>query len=93
MKSKKRQARKSKAADKISAKVFQKKSVARGKGRQSEFNGTFQHCDYLDLTEVGYRQTSDFNCKPGDKFLFKVCNQNILCGVSSTSIYSFVIVA
>ena len=83
-KTKKRQERKSKATGNMSAKVVQKKSVARAKGKQSEFNGTFQHCDYLDLTEVGYRQTSDFNCTPGDKFLFKVCNQNILCGVSST---------
>ena len=94
MKSKKRQTRKSKAAGNMSAKVVQTESVAKTNGRQSEFNGTFQHCDYLDLTEVGYRQTSDFNCAPGDKFLFKVCNQNILCsGVSSTSSYSFVIVA
>ena len=91
-KTKKRQERRSKAADKISAKVVQEKSVAKTNERQSEFN--FQHCDYLDLTEVGYRQTSDFNCAPGDKFLFKVCNQNILCsGVSFTSSYSFVIVA
>ena len=91
-KSKKRQERRSKAADKISAKVVQKNSVARAKGRQSEFNGTFQHCDYLDLTEVGYRQTSDFNCAPGDKFLFKVCNQKILGWVTPTGSYSFVIV-
>ena len=90
-KTKKRQERKSKAADKISAEVVQKKSVARAKGRQSEFNGTFQHCDYLDLTEVGYRQTSDFNCAPGDKFIFKVCTQNILCGVISNCSNSLVI--
>ena len=32
----------------------------------------FQACDYLDLVEVGYRQSSDYNCAPGQKFLFKV---------------------
>ena len=32
----------------------------------------FKHCDYLNLLEVGYRARSDFDCKAGDKFLFKV---------------------
>merc|ERR1719378_1737150 len=31
----------------------------------------FQACDYLDLVEVGYRLNSDYDCEPGDKFLFK----------------------
>ena len=39
--------------------------------KQSDFDG-FQACDYLDLGEVGRRQRSDFDCKPGDKFVFKV---------------------
>ncbi len=39
--------------------------------KQSDFDG-FQACDYLDLGEVGHRQRSDFDCKPGDKFVFKV---------------------
>ena len=41
------------------------------KEKQSDFDG-FQACDYLDLGEVGRRQRSDFDCKPGDKFVFKV---------------------
>ena len=41
------------------------------KGEQSDFD-RFQACDYLDLGEVGHRQRSDFDCKPGDKFVFKV---------------------
>ena len=89
-KTKRRQEKKSKSMDSKSAKV-QTNSVSRMKGRQSEFDGIFQHCDYLDLTEVGYRQTSDFNCAPGDKIIFKVCTQNILCGVISTCSNSLVI--
>ena len=46
------------------------KSIKR-KEKQSDFDG-FQACDYLDLGEVGHRQRSDFDCKPGDKFVFKV---------------------
>ena len=30
----------------------------------------YNHCDYLDLVEVGYRE--DSICKPGDKMVFKV---------------------
>ena len=41
------------------------------KEKQSDFDG-FQACDYLDLGEVGHRERSDFDCKPGDKFVFKV---------------------
>ena len=41
------------------------------KGEQPDFD-RFQACDYLDLGEVGHRQRSDFDCKPGDKFVFKV---------------------
>ena len=41
------------------------------KGEQSDFD-RFQACDYLDLGEVGHRQRSDFDCKPEDKFVFKV---------------------
>ena len=32
----------------------------------------YNHCDYLDLVEVGYRE--DSICKPGDKVVFKVNN-------------------
>ena len=39
-------------------------------GKQAGFE--FRACDYLDLVEVGYRERSDFDCKPGDKFVFKV---------------------
>ena len=31
-----------------------------------------KHCDYIDLSEVGHRQCSDFDCKPSGKFLIKV---------------------
>ena len=41
------------------------------KGEQPDFD-RFQACDYLDLGEVGHRQRSDFDCKPEDKFVFKV---------------------
>ena len=30
----------------------------------------YNHCDYIDLVEVGYRE--DSTCKPGDKVIFKV---------------------
>ena len=30
----------------------------------------YNHCDYIDLVEVGYRD--DSTCKPGDKVIFKV---------------------
>merc|ERR1712117_212342 len=29
----------------------------------------YNHCDYIDLVEVGYRE--DSTCKPGDKVIFK----------------------
>ena len=32
----------------------------------------FVHCDYIDLHELGHRGCSDFDCKPGGKFLVKV---------------------
>ena len=41
-------------------------------GRKFDPNFEFRACDYLDLVEVGYRERSDFDCKPGDKFVFKV---------------------
>merc|ERR1712212_928533 len=37
--------------------------------RQGNFE--FRSCDYLDLVEVGYRPGSDYDCSPGDQFLFK----------------------
>ena len=52
------------------ARDVEMKSTKR-KEKQSNFDG-FQACDYLDLGEVGHRQRSDFDCKPGDKFVFKV---------------------
>jgi len=46
---------------------------SRMSGRQNT-DFKFQACDYLDLVEVGYRQSSDYNCAPGQKFLFKAAN-------------------
>ena len=40
--------------------------------RPGQTESKFKHCDYLNLLEVGYRARSDFSCKAGDKFLFKV---------------------
>ena len=48
------------------------KSAARPGKRAFDPNFEFRACDYLDLVEVGYRQNSDSNCSPGDKFIFKV---------------------
>ena len=43
------------------------KTAKKPTGRQSE--SKFDHCDYLDLMEVGTRRA---DCGPGGKFLFKV---------------------
>merc|ERR1719295_2430968 len=61
MKSKRKGVKSSKGAETRPAK--------RKSGKQNGFE--FQACDYLDLVEVGYRPNSDYNCEPGDKFLFK----------------------
>ena len=61
------------------ARDVEMKSTKR-KEKQSDFDG-FQACDYLDLGEVGHRQRSDFDCKPGDKFVFKVVSFLIAYGV------------
>ena len=42
------------------------KSAKKGKKKN------FSHCDYIDLHELGHRGCSDFDCKPGGKFLVKV---------------------
>ena len=69
-----------KEGPKRSAKNYQKSPKKRRKKQQEstmksqqqmEF-GDFEHCDYIDLREVGYRRCSDFYCKPGGKFLFQV---------------------
>ena len=51
-----------------------KKEVARqiGNATTKPDPDRYNHCDYLDLVEVGYRQDSE--CKPGDKMVFKVGN-------------------
>jgi hypothetical protein len=46
----------------------QKERKDKSKARQKE--SRFNHCDYIDLVEVGHRDNS--NCAPGGKFLFKV---------------------
>ena len=69
-KSAKKQAMKSKRKGVKSPKRAETRPAKRMKEKQGGFE--FQACDYLDLVEVGYRPNSDYNCEPGDKFLFKV---------------------
>ena len=69
-KSAKKQERKSKRKGNKSSKRGETKPARRISGKQGNFE--FQSCDYLDLVEVGYRPGSDYDCSPGDKFLFKV---------------------
>ena len=69
-KSAKKQAMKSKRKGVKSPKRAETRPAKRKSGKQGGFK--FQACDYLDLVEVGYRPNSDYNCEPGDKFLFKV---------------------
>ena len=70
---KKKQEPKSKRKGRKSANRDEAKP-AKGKFMSRKFdpNFEFRACDYLDLVEVGYRERSDFDCKPGDKFVFKV---------------------
>merc|ERR1719385_12216 len=64
-----KQQRKSKRRGDKSSKRAETKPAKRMNGKEGGFE--FRACDYLDLVEVGYRPNSDYNCEPGDKFLFK----------------------
>ena len=72
-KSKRKGVKSSKSAKTKPAKKMNGKETRPSKRMKEKQGGfEFQACDYLDLVEVGYRPNSDYNCEPGDKFLFKV---------------------
>merc|ERR1719300_2354555 len=71
-KSKRKGVKSSKSAKNKPAKRMNGKEARPSKRMKEKQGGfEFQACDYLDLVEVGYRPNSDYNCEPGDKFLFK----------------------